>query len=105
MDYWWWIIGHGLLVVDYWSWIIGRGLLVVDTSGEAEGRLIKHVWRLAFEIWDRSHGGDLDKTIISTFLVPPIDLETGPPNGWDVGWDLAGDPGEFGGGLGVDSGN
>ena len=33
---------------------------------------IKHGWRLFFEIRDRSHGGDLVETFLSTFLMAPI---------------------------------
>ena len=39
---------------------------------------IKHVWRLVFEIRDRSPGGDLVETILSTFLATRIDPGTDP---------------------------
>ena len=57
------------------------------------------VWGLIFEIWDRSHGGDLVEDTISTFLITPIDPETDPKM---AGMLVQVDPSRFGGGLGGD---
>ena len=66
------------------------------------GFVRKLVWGLIFEIWDRSHGGDLVEDTISTFLITPIDPETDPKM---AGMLVQDDTGWFGGGLGGDLGN
>ena len=66
------------------------------------GFVRKLVWGLIFEIWARSHGGDLVEDTISTSLITPIDPETDPKM---AGMLVQDDTGWFGGGLGADLGN
>ena len=81
------------------DWPLDKNLTLWVGMGEFVRKL---VWGLIFEIWDRSHGGDLVEDTISTFLITPIDPETDPRM---AGMLVQDDTGWFGGGLGGDLGN
>ena len=85
--------------IRQFNWPQDKNLTLWVGMGEFVRKL---VWGLIFEIWDRSHGGDLVEDTISTFLITPIDPETDPKM---AGMLVQDDTGWFGGGLGGDLGN